>query len=202
MRSFETIQRGNNSGETNAAQQVFTLSSEFEDFWQSHSSIFSPPENMPEIDFDSDMVFTACLGTKNSGGYNIEIKSVVENDSEVIVECETTSPMGGIVTCALTQPFHMVKTPKSTKPVRFITTAKADASSEKLPLYICCVDESKKENVANQIEAFEAVEKVDKLFGGTIINIKFKDHTIEKNAARRLLEDVDGITSVEEDRAF
>mmetsp|Transcript_36040 Transcript_36040/g.39833 ORF Transcript_36040/g.39833 Transcript_36040/m.39833 type:complete len:202 (-) Transcript_36040:101-706(-) len=201
MRVFQTIEHGFDSGFKNSAQEVFRLSSEFEALWQSHSTIFSPPPNIPEVDFESDMVLGVFLGTQNSGGYDIEIKSIEENDSEISVKCETKGPLGGIVTCALTQPFHIVKISKSTKPVRFIITPAAP-QPKPLPLFICCVDEKEKVTVANQVQSLDAVSKVDKLFGGTIINVKFNEDKIDKNAARQLLEGISGISSVEEDQVF
>lgn len=67
------------------------------------------------------MVLGVYLGSRNSGGYDIEISNLLEQDNclEVYVT-ESTPTLGRATTYAFTQPYHLVKTAKTKKGVKFI----------------------------------------------------------------------------------
>jgi hypothetical protein len=71
-------------------------------------------------DFTQKRIFGLFAGAKPTGGYDIEIQSVVEDDCQIIVEYfEKESQKGGIVTAAVTYPADYVVLPKSNKPILF-----------------------------------------------------------------------------------
>jgi len=65
-------------------------------------------EGLPELGadfFEKHAVVAAFAGTRNSGGYGVEIRRGA--DKRLVVE-ETTPPKGSMTTMALTQPFQVV----------------------------------------------------------------------------------------------
>ncbi len=71
------------------------------------------------IDFNTYTVIAVIDQVQNSGGYDVEVLSVVEQEDEVVVETAFTQPNGGGVTLALTRPYHFIKVNKIDKPVEF-----------------------------------------------------------------------------------
>jgi len=203
VNNIETIDRGSTSGFEDPIQAVFRSSTEFQTFWQSHTSNYSSPvDGVPEVDFETDMVVSVFRGTQSTGGYDIEIKSVKEGDSEITVNYELNDPPpGGMTTCALTQPFHIVKTTRSAKPVSFIVS-EAPLRQELYPLFICGVEKEQKVAVTGQIEALDIVKEVQKLFDGEMLYVNFYEDMIDKDEARKLLEAKSGIRYVEVERRW
>lgn len=67
-------------------------------------------ENVPKIDFSKQRVVALFLGQRNSGGYAIKVKNVIEKDNKIYVEVENTSPKAGEnATMAITNPYAIVK---------------------------------------------------------------------------------------------
>lgn len=71
------------------------------------------------IDFDEYNVIAVIDEVQSSGGYEVEIESVVEHEDEIVVETEFSDTPEGGVTLALTRPFHFVKVEKFDKTVEF-----------------------------------------------------------------------------------
>ncbi|WP_306350196.1 protease complex subunit PrcB family protein [Flavobacterium sp. '19STA2R22 D10 B1'] len=66
--------------------------------------------DIPKIDFNKEKVVALFLGQKNSGGYAIGIKSVVEKKGKIYVTVKKTSPKEGeMSTMAMTNPFCIAK---------------------------------------------------------------------------------------------
>merc|ERR1712023_554169 len=80
--------------------------------------IYMPPPPLVEVDFATEMIICICLGTRSSGGYGVEVKSVDDVGGDLIVKYETSSP-SGMATMALTQPHHIVRVARSDKSVKF-----------------------------------------------------------------------------------
>jgi hypothetical protein len=60
------------------------------------------------------------LGTRPTGGYDVEIVATRRDGNALVVEyVEHRPPADAIVTQALTSPFHIVKLPRADGPVRF-----------------------------------------------------------------------------------
>lgn len=76
---------------------------------------------VPFVDFSKRMVVAVFAGTKNTGGYSIEVRRVLQTPWALYVFVQETSPGAGcFVTQALTDPNHMVMVPTSDVPVKVI----------------------------------------------------------------------------------
>jgi len=118
--TFKTIEEGYYSGISKGEQKVYEQSNDFEVFWSQHKMRQFPEPEVPEIDFRSEIVVAVFRGEQTTGGYGIQIQSILESESEVTVYSEVSVPSpGGMVTQAFSQPYHIVKIPKSTKSVQF-----------------------------------------------------------------------------------
>jgi PrcB C-terminal len=84
--------------------------------WANHSPV--PP--LPPVDFDTEMVVLAALGSRPSGGYTIEIERVTSEAAGAAVRVLATSPAADcFVTQALTQPVIMLRTAAIRGAIRF-----------------------------------------------------------------------------------
>jgi len=71
-----------------------------------------------EIDFSNFIILAVFDEIKMSGGYTIEITSVVENQNNLTVTIHLLSPKG-VAPGVITQPYHIVKIPKTEKIIFF-----------------------------------------------------------------------------------
>lgn len=86
-----------------------------------------PQDRIDAIDFSKEMVVIANFGQKPSGGYEIEIKKVSENEKNVLVNVTETTPGENCMTTSiLTSPFHLVTVPRSDKEITFIAEYKTN----------------------------------------------------------------------------
>jgi len=121
QRKFETIDKGEYCGHESSGEYVIKNVKNWENLWGQIISISFPKPEVPEINFEKDMVLGVFVGTIPTGGYSIEISKIVEKDSclEVYIQGKTPE-MGDRVTMALTQPYHLVRTAKTDKEVKYI----------------------------------------------------------------------------------
>lgn len=90
-------------------------------FWrQAHANVMPRPP-VPSIDFTRNIVVAAAMGTRNNGGFGIEIERVyaVGDDLHVVVEERSPAP-NCITTQALTAPVAAVRIPRVGAPVSFV----------------------------------------------------------------------------------
>lgn len=71
-----------------------------------------------EIDFSQWTVLASFDQVRPNGGYAINYSSVFEDDAQITVTIDQSSP-NGAATTVITQPFIVVKIQKTTKPVVF-----------------------------------------------------------------------------------
>lgn len=72
------------------------------------------------IDFTTYTVIAVIDEVQNTGGYSVNIESVVEQENEIVVGTNFTFPSDtGGVTQALSRPFHFIKVNKIDKTVEF-----------------------------------------------------------------------------------
>ena len=161
-----------------------------------------PPPDQPNIDFDTNMVIAVFRGEKNTGGYDINITSIEENDSEIIVRGEMSDPPTyGIVTQALTQPYHIVSTKTSNKIIRY-EIEKVD-SPKPFPTFILGFEDGIDVDAKQeQIEDLEAVESVQYLQGIGFIYVYFDSEQITAEEAYDLMLGINGTKFVEADPPF
>lgn len=72
------------------------------------------------INFDLFTVIAVIDEVQNTGGYSVNIESIIEQEDEVIVESVFSTPADSNgVTLALSRPYHFVKVSKIDKTVEF-----------------------------------------------------------------------------------
>jgi hypothetical protein len=78
-------------------------------------------EARPAVDFSSQMVLIAAMGSRSSGGYEITIDSVKISRSEYLIFVRTREPADDCgVPAVLTQPIDVVQVPKLALSPRFV----------------------------------------------------------------------------------
>jgi hypothetical protein len=111
-----TIARGPMSAITDARQVVVRSSVEWEALWKEHG-VTQP---LPVVNFSKEIVAAVFLGSRPTGGFNVEILSTrLEGDALIVEYGERRPGRGDIVSQVLTSPFHIVRLPAHKGPVRF-----------------------------------------------------------------------------------
>lgn len=72
-----------------------------------------------DIDFSAYKVIAVIDELRTSGGYDITIASITDNDGQLVVDVENSNPTEANVTTVMTQPFHIIKIPNTDLPVVF-----------------------------------------------------------------------------------
>jgi hypothetical protein len=84
--------------------------------WKEHG-VTQP---LPVVNFSKEIVAAVFLGSRPTGGFNVEILSTrVEGDALIVEYGERRPGRGDIVSQVLTSPFHIVRLPAHKGPVRF-----------------------------------------------------------------------------------
>uniref|UniRef100_A0A7S2UQQ1 PrcB C-terminal domain-containing protein n=1 Tax=Attheya septentrionalis TaxID=420275 RepID=A0A7S2UQQ1_9STRA len=192
---FTTIESGAYSGIEDPVTQVFLGANEFGNFWAKHGS-----NESPSVDFSTNMVICVFTGTKNTGGFSVDITRVEDSGDEILVTYETRAPSpGGMVTMALTQPHHIIQTAKSSKKVTFEAQA-VQPEAPPLTFVLTFNDKSQMNDIVDKIEAMDTVESVNKLSGLGIALVTFVSDTLDEGNAMALLSGIEGIATVEKDQ--
>ena len=104
---------GNNyGGYTEEGNFVIKNSADWKDTWDA----------MPnDINFAEQMLIAVLMGQRNTGGYAVEIVTIVEKPARLEVSVKYITPRkGALVTQALTQPHHIIKLKRTDKAIMFI----------------------------------------------------------------------------------
>jgi hypothetical protein len=79
-----------------------------------------PAAGSPAVDFATEMVIVVAMGRRPTGGYSIEVDSVVSSDASLLVAVTETAPGRTCMTTqAFTAPAAAVRVPRFEGPVRF-----------------------------------------------------------------------------------
>lgn len=112
-----SLARGSQSGVKKAERVAVKSQDEWTALWKRHAGEAQTVE-APKVDWSKEMVLAAFLGTRNTGGYAIQITNAKEQDGKLVAQVEVKVPKpGGFVTQTITSPFHMVAVAKSALPV-------------------------------------------------------------------------------------
>jgi hypothetical protein len=115
--AIRTLARGSQSGVKKAERVVAKTPAEWATLWKRHAGEAQAAE-APKVDWSKEMVLGAFLGTRNTGGYALQITGAKEEAGKLVVQVEAKTPKpGSFVTQTLTSPFHLVAVPKSSLPV-------------------------------------------------------------------------------------
>lgn len=77
----------------------------------------------PKVNFDNQSVIIAMLDRKNQGGYQLTIRSIIEEDEKLVVKGEEKTPGNGCATNV-----------KNNRPVHVVITEKSSAVNAELDL--------------------------------------------------------------------
>ena len=81
--------------------------------WDAMFSTFSPPPEIPIIDFSQEMLIVARAGAKPSGGYCITVDSAVGSRRKMTVTVRSGGPSAGkAILPVVTHPFDVVRVPR------------------------------------------------------------------------------------------
>lgn len=118
-----TIAEGTFSGHHKRKNYVITNVSDWNNLWSKVYSTVSPEPPPPKINFTENNLLAVFQGSRNSGGYNIEIIKVVERADSLEISIKESSPGSNCFNIqALTQPYHIIKIEKIDKKVIFNIT--------------------------------------------------------------------------------
>jgi hypothetical protein len=104
------------SGVDRLEQVVVRSAAEWQSLWQRHA----PGRPAPTVDFTRNMVLAVFLGSRPSGGYQVEITGVRSDGKGLVVEWTERRPgPGQMAAQVLTSPSHIVTVPRQDGEVRF-----------------------------------------------------------------------------------
>lgn len=90
----------------------------FKLLWREHAGDL---ENLPDVDFEHEMVLLAAMGEQSTGGYTIKITEVIEDNGRLIARIQRIEPdPSAMVIQMLTAPVHFVIVPRQDLPVDFV----------------------------------------------------------------------------------
>ncbi|MDW3650810.1 MAG: protease complex subunit PrcB family protein [Bacteroidia bacterium] len=111
--SFTDISKAAFSGLDTEENILINNASDWAEFWSRANSNQSPTPERPDINFSVHSVLAACMGTKNSGGYSIEIADTKIAGETVYASVVKSSPgQGCMTTMAITYPYHVIQIEK------------------------------------------------------------------------------------------
>ncbi len=124
---FSEIKTGTNSSYSEFTTFEIHNFQELAEVWSNFFTKYDRKPPIPKIDFENKMLIAAALGERNSGGYSIKIKSVLETNQTMIVVTEETKP-GNTCNSAtvMVYPFQLVEISKTGKPITFTKTVKVN----------------------------------------------------------------------------
>jgi hypothetical protein len=118
--TIERSWKGHHCGYTEPSKLVITTKDRWKEVWRKVHRRRLPRPELPDIDFGQEMVVAVFMGERSTGGYEVEVASVIRTEKEIVVDVrETQPPSGSPRTMALTQPYHIVVIERSPLPVRF-----------------------------------------------------------------------------------
>ena len=120
--NMTAVAQGTSSGIDDSREVVVRSPAEWQALWKAHAG----PQAAPAIDFSTDVVAAVFLGTRPTGGFQVEIVAArLENGALMVEYVERRPGADAIVTQVQTSPFHIVKLPRFDGPIRFRRSASA-----------------------------------------------------------------------------
>lgn len=92
--------------------------------WELWNRTVEPKPELPAVDFATEMVVVAAMGSRPSSGFAIGVDAVVEEPTRVLISTFTVRPGDDcFVLGVITAPAVAVAIPRTQKPVSFTNTA-------------------------------------------------------------------------------
>ena len=111
-----SVSQGSRSAIDQPKETTARTPAEWQALWKEHG----PGDAAPAVDFTKEMIAAVFLGTRPTGGYAVEIRSMRRDGQTLVIEYTERRPgPDAIVTQALTSPFHIVRMPRVEGPVTF-----------------------------------------------------------------------------------
>ena len=122
---YSTLEKGTTSGFQSPLQMFVASEKDWIDLWEKRQGSNAPARTHPDVDFKRDVVVVAALGSKESGGYSIEIAKIVQTKENVVVTVRIGAPPPGTTSKGgPTSPFVLVRMKKPDRPVTFVEEEK------------------------------------------------------------------------------
>lgn len=123
---FTSLTKGNlfGNGAEGFKKENIVISSK--DQWKSFLSKMDTTNKVSKtfenaIDFSKEMVLVCMDKVRNSGGFSVEIITVVKEEGTFLIKVKTIGPKPmDMVTSAIMQPYHIVKIKKTNKKIKFL----------------------------------------------------------------------------------
>ncbi len=110
---FEQLASGAYSGISDARQVLLTSSAQWEKLWAEIHKFERPQPEMLKVDFSNRWLIACFMGTKGSGGYQLEINRIQLQKNQLAIYTTHREPgKNCIATMALTQPYMVVSIEK------------------------------------------------------------------------------------------
>ncbi|UOA08957.1 protease complex subunit PrcB family protein [Methylobacter sp. S3L5C] len=125
--TFTVLAQGSDSHIEQQHFQILRDNTDLQKLWDSHLEGVSPKPSAPDVNFSNETIIAAFAGTKNTGGYVLNITGINVYPDRVQIDLSLIKPGDNcMVSTVLTQPFVLVKTAQLTdKPVNFNLQLKA-----------------------------------------------------------------------------
>lgn len=121
--SMRTLSRVSNSRVTEARYVIARDYEQFRQLWKEHNGSL---EQLPEVDFQSEMVAGIFMGERSTGGYAVTIEEVLkEGEKFKFYYSESEPPEGSMTIQILTAPAHLIALPRSEAYPEFIKRDKS-----------------------------------------------------------------------------
>ncbi|PIQ24373.1 hypothetical protein COW36_24285 [bacterium (Candidatus Blackallbacteria) CG17_big_fil_post_rev_8_21_14_2_50_48_46] len=116
--SMRTLSRVSNSRVTEPRFVIARDQETFRQLWKEHNGSL---EQLPEVDFHSEMVVAIFMGERSTGGYAVTIEQVEQVGEELKISySESEPPEGSMTIQILTAPAHLIAIPQSEAYPEFI----------------------------------------------------------------------------------
>ena len=117
---FETILAAAHSGLAERRREVIRDEASWAQLWADIHTSVTPTPPLPAVDFTRDMLIAVATGTRPSGGFGVEVRSVAIRGERVEVGVFERCPApGAMVSMALTRPVEVVRVARLTQAVTF-----------------------------------------------------------------------------------
>ncbi|HEY3251351.1 MAG TPA: protease complex subunit PrcB family protein [Ignavibacteria bacterium] len=118
--NFDSIAHGSYSSIEDKRQVVLRTENEYQKIWDEFYKDLDQMPRIPDVDLKKNTVIAVFMGTKPTGGYDIEIDKVMSVGGKIQVDVIEISPGAKCVTTdAITRPYEFIKIPKTDKEVEF-----------------------------------------------------------------------------------
>lgn len=111
---MEMIASGSTCGVESPKTVAVRSQAEWDALWREVGKYRDPAPEQPRVNFEAQTLLAAFMGTRNNGGYKVNIASANLKESTLFVQVVHAKPAPEcMVTMAITQPYYVVAVEKS-----------------------------------------------------------------------------------------